>query len=259
MEELSFGKPWDRNNLIAGMLTNNEHAVADLMEVRLDGLSAGDTNVIKVKSFYDKEDKGNFKTKPYRKSMTVLGEIESIEMRAKDGMGTKRATIKIKGSEGEMDCVEVKDVLTHKEDHSVFSNDTFFKPVYWIELKKEMVDTAQERILGMGEHITLIVYEYKENDMQRLDGRYTKLKSHMENNSLELLYDEISVNKVYVMSEPMENLSKTKESGGYGEGIPQMPGLPDSVPVRKPSNGGDSVEQGEKYSSLGSSWWGSND
>jgi len=81
----------------------------------------------------------------------------------------------------------------------------------------------------------------------------------MENNSLELLYNQIKMNKVYVMSEPMENLSKTKESGGYGGGIPQMPGLPDSVPVRKPSSGGDSVGQGEKYSSLGSSWWGSND
>jgi len=259
MEELSFSKPWDRNNLIAGMLTNNEHAVADLMEVRLDGLSAGDTNVIRVKSYYDKDDKGNFKTKPYHKSMTVLAEIESIEMRATDEMGTKRATIKIKSKEGELDCVEVKDVLKHKEGHSVFSNDTFFKPVYWIELKKEVVDTAQERILGMGEHITLIVWEGKIDEMQKLEGRYTKLKSSMENNSLELLYDQIRMNKVYVMSEPMENLSKTKESGGYGEGIPQMPGLPDSVPVRKPSSGGDSVEQEEKYSSLGSSWWGSND
>jgi len=36
-----------------------------------------------------------------------------------------------------------------------------------------MVDTAQERILGMGEHITLIVYESEVDKIQKLEGRYT--------------------------------------------------------------------------------------
>ena len=73
------------------------------------------------------------------------------------------------------------------------------------------------------------------------------------------LYELIELGEMYVMSEPESSLSKTKESGGYGEGIPNMPGETGNVQVRKPSTGGDSDGKGESYSSLGSNWWGSND
>ena len=259
-EELNFNKPWDRNNALAMVLNNNQYALADFIQVRVDALSAGDRNVMRVKSYYkSKGDEGKFDTVPYYKAILVWPEITSIQRGVEDN-GCKRGEIHVSNIDASVSYTEVKDVSQYKEKNAtVFSNDTFFKPVYWIPITKELLNGASERISRMGEHISLFVW--KSGGDKTVESRYMKLKNVMEKDDLGIakLYELIELGEMYVMSEPESSLSKTKESGGYGEGIPNMPGETGNVQVRKPSTGGDSDGKGESYSSLGSNWWGSND
>ena len=246
-------KPFERDYIFTRFINNSDYPLADLIEVQPDGLSAGDEGIVNIVEFYDRDvvNKVVVKRKTY---IEAMDEIVSVTHDSPHSTGLQTGTIY--GKDQNYGFCWVADINKLTDSITSYSHSRFFKPVFWMELTVESLHAYKDMFAKMGGHLLMRVQDERDDylSMQQMsvqEAGYSLVESWLKGNE-----------HVYVMSVPASKLQKLDTTAGFGEGIPPMPGISGSVKVKKPSEGdgasaGGGEGSGTTYSSLGSTWWGS--